>query len=350
MGSLTFRVPASSKGEKMSTLPRLERFPKGAYQILAPRLQGVKRVSAELRGWGKGWPTCQSSKMTRFHANRISRPIRTEVAELIEFLMKASNALGYDIRKEDEPDGGCGTFVCRAIKRSSPPVASNHSWGLAIDQNTKSNPMSKTWQSTTPPKIVDLWESAGWFWGGRYPATTWFYDAMHFEYMGRPVDVTKDLAGAKAAFKRLGGTTLYPTLKVGSTNRAMVRALQNMLVARGATLPEDGDFGATTETAVKAFQKSAGLASDGVVGSLSWTALNAHGTPDEPLPPDAVEPVEPTTDDLEAEIATLEQQLDVSQAEVASLRAENDGMQVTITALELKVAADKVDAGSILNR
>jgi peptidoglycan hydrolase-like protein with peptidoglycan-binding domain len=37
--------------------------------------------------------------------------------------------------------------------------------------------------------------------------------------------------------------------------------------------PVDGDFGGGTESAVKAFQRSAGLAADGVVGILTWDEL-----------------------------------------------------------------------------
>ncbi len=37
--------------------------------------------------------------------------------------------------------------------------------------------------------------------------------------------------------------------------------------------PIDGDFGGGTESAVKAFQRSAGLAADGVVGILTWDKL-----------------------------------------------------------------------------
>ena len=34
-----------------------------------------------------------------------------------------------------------------------------------------------------------------------------------------------------------------------------------------------GDFGAKTETAVKAYQHKMGLVEDGVVGAWTWTAL-----------------------------------------------------------------------------
>ena len=37
----------------------------------------------------------------------------------------------------------------------------------------------------------------------------------------------------------------------------------------------DGDFGAITEAAVRAFQESHGLTPDGIVGPLTWSALEA---------------------------------------------------------------------------
>ena len=48
-----------------------------------------------------------------------------------------------------------------------------------------------------------------------------------------------------------------------------VKILQKAL--GGITI--DGDFGAKTETAVKAFQKSKGLTADGIVGSATQKAL-----------------------------------------------------------------------------
>lgn len=54
-----------------------------------------------------------------------------------------------------------------------------------------------------------------------------------------------------------------------------VKELQNGLIIRGYNLGKaDGDFGAKTETAVKAFQKDAGLTTDGIVGKNTRTALN----------------------------------------------------------------------------
>lgn len=66
-----------------------------------------------------------------------------------------------------------------------------------------------------------------------------------------------------------------PVLKVGSKG-ATVKELQMLLNAKPSTKPKivaDGDFGIKTKVAVEAFQRSAKLSVDGVVGRNTWTAL-----------------------------------------------------------------------------
>jgi len=66
-----------------------------------------------------------------------------------------------------------------------------------------------------------------------------------------------------------------PTIRRGSSGED-VKYCQSILISLGYDLGSygaDGKFGAKTEAAVKAFQKSKGLAADGVVGPLTWDAL-----------------------------------------------------------------------------
>ncbi|MDX3770510.1 MULTISPECIES: glycoside hydrolase domain-containing protein [unclassified Streptomyces] len=66
-----------------------------------------------------------------------------------------------------------------------------------------------------------------------------------------------------------------PTLQSGSTGTDVKRLQRALIAARGQTLTIDGDFGPATTTAVKAYQTAQGLTSDGIVGNLSWSALQA---------------------------------------------------------------------------
>lgn len=53
-----------------------------------------------------------------------------------------------------------------------------------------------------------------------------------------------------------------------------VKTIQYLLRHRGYTsVPADGVFGSSTDSAVKSFQSSKGLAADGIVGASTWSAL-----------------------------------------------------------------------------
>ena len=70
---------------------------------------------------------------------------------------------------------------------------------------------------------------------------------------------------------------LKPTLRKGSTGVYVVEC-QNDLIRLGYDLSPygaDGKFGNKTEAAVKAFQKDHGLYVDGVVGPMTWDALDS---------------------------------------------------------------------------
>ncbi len=68
--------------------------------------------------------------------------------------------------------------------------------------------------------------------------------------------------------------TTRPTVRRGSKGDA-VRDLQTVLTAKGfACGKADGIFGAATETALKAFQRSRGLTADGICGPRTWLAID----------------------------------------------------------------------------
>lgn len=55
--------------------------------------------------------------------------------------------------------------------------------------------------------------------------------------------------------------------------------LQNKLLSKLYPVAADGIFGKNTQNAVRAFQAESGLAADGVVGPLTWAALNTLNSP-----------------------------------------------------------------------
>ena len=77
-------------------------------------------------------------------------------------------------------------------------------------------------------------------------------------------------------------TDARPTIKKGSRGE-YVTLLQTMLINRGyscGSAGADGVFGTKTDSAVRTFQKAAGLVVDGIVGPKTWAALD--NVPDAP--------------------------------------------------------------------
>ena len=78
-----------------------------------------------------------------------------------------------------------GTYNCRSIAGTD--QTSMHSWGAAIDVNTRfsdywrwsgSSADGSTYRNRMPPEIVAIFERHGFIWGGRWA----HFDTMHFEY------------------------------------------------------------------------------------------------------------------------------------------------------------------------
>jgi peptidoglycan hydrolase-like protein with peptidoglycan-binding domain len=81
-----------------------------------------------------------------------------------------------------------------------------------------------------------------------------------------------------AADGQAGPLTFSELIKIGIVRSGQsgdqVRALQHLLSAKyGYTLAVDGVFGSQTDSAVKDFQGSKGLAVDGLVGPQTWQTL-----------------------------------------------------------------------------
>lgn len=102
-----------------------------------------------------------------------------------------------------------------------------------------------------------------------------------------------------------------PTLRNGSKGED-VRELQRILRGLGYTLEIDGKFGPITTQCVKSFQGSNGLKVDGIVGPLTWAALqrteNDEDGEDKPVD-DADEPSEPSDESSATNTLTIEERL-----------------------------------------
>ena len=69
-----------------------------------------------------------------------------------------------------------------------------------------------------------------------------------------------------------------PILQKGSSGEA-VKTLQRILTNKGFFCSTDGSFGSATESALKSFQRAAGLTADGSCGPATWTALLTKSDP-----------------------------------------------------------------------
>ncbi|GAB3586024.1 peptidoglycan-binding protein [Calidifontibacter terrae] len=88
-------------------------------------------------------------------------------------------------------------------------------------------------------------------------------------------------SAASAATRSCTATTpasSRPVLRYADHGSCVTQA-QTRLRAYGASISADGSFGPATLSAVRSFQRSKGLAVDGVVGPITWSHLVTGSTP-----------------------------------------------------------------------
>lgn len=167
-------------------------------------------MGARQRGWGDpDAPGYRQKHIVKIRAGGRDLYVRREVAHLFKGFIDEIVRGGYRIDLGPIDDWG---YANRDI-RGRPGVKSNHSWGLAVDLNARTNPMGSKLKTDMPRWVVDTAQKWGLLWGGTYKTRP---DAMHFEFVGRPSDVARyplhtapeELTmddEAKAAFAALSG-------------------------------------------------------------------------------------------------------------------------------------------------
>jgi len=223
-------------------------------------IQGVAGYTAVNLSWGRLWPSCDVKSnlvIARAPVSGARFPVHVGIAPLvIEGLRRQELGIGGPAYILDPRQ--CGGFNCRPIGGTNSP--SNHSGGLAIDQDWTWNPFKKGAKYKMPEWVWRMWEWLGFYWGGRYS------DFMHIEYLKTP-------AAARARMVELGllgggsGGGGGIVLKLGSRGPE-VRRLQELL-----EIGVDGSFGRDTEKAVRNFQRHNGLSADGICGLATWAKL-----------------------------------------------------------------------------
>lgn len=141
-------------------------------------------MSAEHRGWGKGFPVNRVRDMVPVQAGGVRVSVHRDIANIVAYLLNETVRRGYRLKPAE-----CWGYANRPVKGTSEP--SNHSWGLAVDLNAPSNPMADHLKTDMPPWLPALWKTFGFRWGGSYEGRK---DPMHFEFMGTPEDARHQLA------------------------------------------------------------------------------------------------------------------------------------------------------------
>lgn len=212
------------------------------------------------RAFGRLWPDCDAKRhlvTVVAPASGARFPVHAGIAPLVaEGLRRMELGIGGAPYRCDPSQ--CGAFNCRAIGGTNSP--SNHSGGLAIDINWRDNPFRRGARYSMPEWVWRMWESLGFYWGGRYS------DFMHVEFLGTPDDARRLISGLGGGASGVQGPT-RPTLARGSSGPG-VEEVQRML-----RIAVDGKYGPGTEKAVRDFQAANGLQTDGKVGPATWKKL-----------------------------------------------------------------------------
>ncbi|MDY6901306.1 MAG: peptidoglycan-binding domain-containing protein [Cyanobacteriota bacterium] len=148
----------------------------------------------------------------------------------------------------------CCRFSSRVISATDKPIIIE---SPSIDTSPSSAREIILPSSTSPPSLIDAIDEN----------TTYVTPRFQQTYAG-----ASRLRRTNSVQFFSSYTQTFPSLRFG-TSGLSVRILQRLLLANGYPIRVDGNFGALTETAVKAFQSNRNLIIDGVVGRQTWREL-----------------------------------------------------------------------------
>ncbi len=177
-----------------------------------------------------------------------------------------------------------GAFNCRKITGGT--GYSLHAFGIAMDLNWQDNGYGPVLRTDMTPAMVAAIKAIRtrsgaqvWRWGGDYTGNK---DGMHYEVVCSPSELAtgidpRTVPGAAPAVRPTprapSAPAGSPAIRLGASG-PRVAALQYALnYATGARLLGDGDFGPSTEQAVKNLQSRFKLSADGIYGPASQWVL-----------------------------------------------------------------------------
>jgi hypothetical protein len=125
------------------------------------------------------------------------------------------------------------------------------------------DPLGQVWQNPPAGQIIRFRQLSRTY--GAAGVSWWDWQQASTAGWGAIAVGAGNLSGVTA-------TTSAPILKLHSVGDLVVWAQEHLATA-GYTIPIDGDYGPTTQSAVESFQTAKGLTADGIVGPSTWAAL-----------------------------------------------------------------------------
>lgn len=253
----------------------------------------VVKTAVAMLGWPYGWgavgSTCTPDHR-RYYSQRSSCPAQ-DAENLIKRCQVLAGSRSGCGGCQFYPDGATGLNDCQGfVKKVLQYVGISLAGGGCTSMwGNDSNWTQKGQKSEMPNKVCLVFQ--------------WSSKNQNMQHVGIHVgdgviiecattvkynNTSKTAWTHYAIVRGLGGDTPMPwrpTIRKGSTGEDVVYC-QKLLMKLGYDLSPynaDGKFGNKTVAAVKAFQKSKGLNADGVVGPLTWDALENAAPPGEKL-------------------------------------------------------------------